>query len=79
MQFIVLKKRAIMHFANVKQRQILPRVGKIWASTPQKCPTTNRAYFYIGGVRLGLVRLQTAPTGLEECGEVLKPRQQMFV
>ena len=31
-----------MHFANVKQRQILPRVGKIWVSTPQNCPTTNR-------------------------------------
>ena len=24
-----------MQIANVKQRQILPRVGKIWASTPQ--------------------------------------------
>ena len=30
-----------MHVANVKLRQILPRVGKIWASTPQNCPTTN--------------------------------------
>ena len=24
-----------MQIANVKQRQILPRVGKIWVSTPQ--------------------------------------------
>ena len=24
-----------MQVANVKQRQILPRVGKIWARTPQ--------------------------------------------
>ena len=24
-----------MQIANVKQRQILPRVGKIWACTPQ--------------------------------------------
>ena len=24
-----------MQVANVKQRQILPRVGKIWSSTPQ--------------------------------------------
>ena len=24
-----------MQIANVKQRQILPRMGKIWASTPQ--------------------------------------------
>ena len=24
-----------MQVANVKQRQILPRVGKIWACTPQ--------------------------------------------
>ena len=28
-----------MQVANVKQRQILPRVGKIWSSTPQ-----NRTY-----------------------------------
>ena len=28
-----------MQIANVKQRQILPRVGKIWACTPQ-----NRTY-----------------------------------
>ena len=28
-----------MQIANVKQRQILPRVGKIWVSTPQ-----NRTY-----------------------------------
>ena len=28
-----------MQIANVKQRQILPRVGKIWSSTPQ-----NRTY-----------------------------------
>ena len=34
-----------MHVANVKQRQILPRVGKIWASTPQNCATTNAATF----------------------------------
>ena len=37
-----------MHVANIKQRQILPRVGKIWASTPQNCATTNRATFENG-------------------------------
>ena len=31
-----------MQIANVKQRQILPRVGKIWVSTPQNC--TYRAW-----------------------------------
>ena len=40
-----LTQCTIMHFANVKQRQILPRVGKIWASTPQNCATTNRVCF----------------------------------
>ena len=37
-----------MQIANVKQRQILPRVGKIWARTPQNCATTNRATFENG-------------------------------
>ena len=34
-----------MQIANVKQRQILPRVGKIWVSTPQ-----NRTY-WAGGIQ----------------------------
>ena len=34
-----------MQIANVKQRQILPRVGKIWACTPQ-----NRTY-RAGGIQ----------------------------
>ena len=34
-----------MQIANVKQRQILPRVGKIWVSTPQ-----NRTY-RAGGIQ----------------------------
>ena len=35
-----------MQIANVKQRQILPRVGKIWVRTPQ-----NRTY-RVGGDNL---------------------------
>ena len=33
--FFVDPVRLGMQIANVKQRQILPRVGKIWVSTPQ--------------------------------------------
>ena len=36
-----------MQVANVKQRQILPRVGKIWVSTPQ-----NRTYRVWGNIEL---------------------------
>ncbi len=32
-----------MQIANVKQRQILPRVGKIWVSTPQNL-ASERVY-----------------------------------
>ena len=39
-----------MQVANVKQRQILPRVGKIWSSTPQNCATTSR--FFVNEKRL---------------------------
>ena len=38
-----------MQIANVKQRQILPRMGKIWACTPQ-----NLAYRGGGSVYLFL-------------------------
>ena len=40
-----------MQIANVKQRQILPRVGKIWVRTP-RCTS-----------HLGVYAAKTAPTG----------------
>ena len=40
-----------MHFANVKLRQILPRVGKIWVSTP-RC--TSHLGFLLGVFLLGV-------------------------
>ena len=46
-----------MQIANVKQRQILPRVGKIWVSTPQ-----NRTYRAWMTTKLTpMVRRETAP------------------
>ena len=48
-----------MQTANVKQRQILPRVGKIWVRTPQ-----NRTYRAWRMPKLTpMVRRKTAPTG----------------
>ena len=59
-----------MQIANVKQRQILPRMGKIWVSTPQ-----NRTYRVWGNIELPKYFLklhQTAPTGLRSEGLFLK-------
>ena len=51
-----------MQVANVKLRQILPRVGKIWVCTPQ-----NRTYRAWRTAKLTpMVRFQTAPTGSGE-------------
>ena len=44
-----------MQIANVKLRQILPRVGKIWVSTPQNRTYCGRKYLFIFTIQLKIL------------------------
>ncbi len=63
-----------MQIANVKQRQILPRVGKIWACTPQNlasdgvclCNNCSLKCKHIFGFYYKIKLIETASTGSGE-------------